>query len=145
MHQQRERVNHAGDWGARAGANVGGGAGDGAGGRNAAEERRDDVGDALRDQFDVGVVAVAGHAVGNDGGEHAFKRGQQRHGKGRRNQRQNVLGVKVGNGEGRKAARNSAEAAADGLDGQMEQAQATVQAEQRDDRRGNAPGECAAG
>ena len=34
--------------------------------------------------------------------------------------RQNVLGVEVGNGEGRQAARNAAEAGADGLDRQME-------------------------
>ena len=104
-------MNHAGDRRARAGADVGRGAGDGAGGGNAAEERRGDVGDSLRDQFDVGVVTVAGHAVGDDRGEHAFKRGQQRHGEGRGNQRQNVLGVKVGNGEGRESARNAAESA----------------------------------
>ena len=82
--EQREGVDHAGDRRARAGADVGGGAGDGAGGGDAAEERRDDVGDALGDEFDVGVVAVAGHAVGNDGGEHAFKRGQHGDGEGRR-------------------------------------------------------------
>ena len=43
--EQREGVDDAGDGRARAGANVGGGAGDGAGGGNAAEERRDDVGE----------------------------------------------------------------------------------------------------
>ena len=69
-------VDDSGDWGERAGADVGGGAGDGAGGGDAAEERRGDVGDALRDQFDVGVVVVAAHAIRYDGGEQAFDRGQ---------------------------------------------------------------------
>ena len=91
--EQRERVDDAGDRRARAGADVGGGAGDGAGGGNSAEERRGDVGDSLRDKFDVGIVAVAGHAVGDDGGEHAFKRGKQRNRECRWDQRQDVLGV----------------------------------------------------
>ena len=82
--KQRERVNHAGDRRARAGANVGRGTGDGAGGGNAAEKRRSDVGDSLRDKLDVGIVTVAGHAVSDDSGEHAFKRGQQRNGECRR-------------------------------------------------------------
>ena len=43
----------------RAGAHVGHGARDGAGGRDAAEERHDEVGDALRHQLLVGVVAGA--------------------------------------------------------------------------------------
>ena len=141
MAKQRECMDHAGDRGARAGADVGRGAGDGAGGGNAAEERRGDVGDALGDEFDVGVVAVAGHAVGDDGGEHAFKRGQQRDGEGRGNQRQNVLGVEVGNGEGRKSAGNAAEAGADGFDRQMEQSTRHGTSEQRDDGCGNALGE----
>ena len=43
-------------------ADVGRGARDRAGGRQPAEERRRDVGDALRDELDVRVVAIAGHA-----------------------------------------------------------------------------------
>ena len=120
--EQGEGVDDAGDGGARAGADVGGGAGDGAGGGDAAEERGDDVGDALGDEFDVGVVAVAGHAVGDDGGEHAFKRGEHGDGEGRGDEGQDVLGVEVGNGEGREAAGNAAETAADGFDGKMKEA-----------------------
>ncbi len=117
--EQRERMDHAGDRRARAGTDIGCGAGDGAGGGNAAEERRGDVGDSLGNEFDIGVVAIAGHAVGDDGGEHAFQRGKHRDGKCRRNQWQDVLGVEVGNGEGRESARNSAEASADGFDRKM--------------------------
>ena len=53
----------------RAVANAGGGACDGAGGGEAAEQRRDDVGRALADEFLVGIVTRAGHAVGDHGGE----------------------------------------------------------------------------
>ena len=61
--QQSERVDHARDGSLRAGADVGRRAGDGAGGRQAAEHRRNDVGDALADQFDIGIVTVVAHAV----------------------------------------------------------------------------------
>ena len=56
---------------------VGRGARDRAGGRDAAEERRRDVGDALRDELDVGLVAAADHAVGDDGGEQRLDGGEQ--------------------------------------------------------------------
>lgn len=45
---------------------------DGARRRNAAEKRRTEIGHALRDEFGVGVVALAGHAVRDDGGEERF-------------------------------------------------------------------------
>ena len=48
-----------------AGANVGRGAGDGSGSRHTAEERRDQVAQALPDQFGIGVMARPGHAVGH--------------------------------------------------------------------------------
>ena len=70
-------MDHSGDGREGAGADVGRGAGDGAGGGDASEERRGDVGDALRYKFHVGVVAVAAHAVGDDGGEQAFDGGEQ--------------------------------------------------------------------
>ena len=54
--QQGERVHHAGHRRLRARADVGRRAGDGAGGRQAADERRRDVGDALREELDVRVV-----------------------------------------------------------------------------------------
>ena len=60
-------VDHARDRRSGARADVRGGAGDGAGGRQPAEDRRHDVGDALRDELDVRVVPVAAHAIGDDG------------------------------------------------------------------------------
>ena len=63
--EQRQRVDHARDRRARAGADVGRGARDRAGGRDAAEERRDDVGDTLRHQLLVGIVAVVDLRVGD--------------------------------------------------------------------------------
>jgi hypothetical protein len=70
----------------------------------------------LCEQLNVGVVPVAGHAVGDNCREHAFERRQYCNRKGRRDQRQNVLGVKIGEGKGRQTARDPAESAADGLD-----------------------------
>ena len=119
--EQCERMNHAGDGGARASPNVGGSARDGARGGNAAEQRRNNVGESLSDQLDVGVVAVARHAVGNDGREHAFKRCQHSHGESCGNEGQNVLGVEIGNRKGRKAARNASESAADGFERQVQE------------------------
>ena len=119
--QQREGVDDAGDGGERAGADVGSGAGDGAGGGDSPEERRGDVGDALRNQLDVGVVTVAGHAVRDDGGEQAFDGAQHRDGEGRGEEWEDVLRAEVREGEGREAARNAAEAGADGFDVEMEQ------------------------
>lgn len=48
---------------------VGHGTGNGAGGGNTAEERRTDVGNALADEFLVGVVVVTAHAVCHSGGK----------------------------------------------------------------------------
>ena len=53
-------------------------------------------------EFDVGVVAVAGHAVGNDGGEHAFKRGEHGDGKGRGDEGQMCSAWKSGMAKGGK-------------------------------------------
>ena len=94
--EQGEGVDHAGDGGVRAGADVGGGAGDGAGGGDASEERGGDVGDALRDELHVGVVVIAAHAVGDDGGEEAFDGGEQGDGEGGGKQRENVTPRKLG-------------------------------------------------
>ena len=52
-------MDHAGDRRPRARADVRRGPRDRAGRRQAAEERRRDVGDALRDQLDVRVVTIA--------------------------------------------------------------------------------------
>ena len=58
-------MDSGGDRRARARADVGRGAGDRAGGGDAAEERRDEVADAEREQLGVGIVPRAGHAVGD--------------------------------------------------------------------------------
>ena len=86
-------------------------------------------------------MAIAGHAIGNDSGKHAFEGGQQRHGEGRRNERQNVLGVEVGNGEGRETAGNSAKARTDGFHWQMKQCARNGARKQSHNGRGNTLGE----
>ena len=73
-------MEHAGDGPARAGAHIRRCPGDRSGDANAAEQRRGDIGDALRHQFAVGAVAAPGHAVGHDGGEQALDPPQQREG-----------------------------------------------------------------
>ena len=75
-----------GDGRARAGADVGRGARDRARGRNAAEERRDDVGDALRHQLLVGIVAVVDLRVGHARGQQRFDGAEQRDRDRRRDQ-----------------------------------------------------------
>ena len=67
---------------ARAGAHIGGGARDRAGDADAAEERRGDIGEALRHQLAVRAVPPSGHAVGDDGREQRFDRAEQREGEG---------------------------------------------------------------
>ena len=57
------------------------------GGRDAAEQRRRDVGDALRDQLHVGAVPPADHAVGDDRGEQRLDRAEQRDRERRADQR----------------------------------------------------------
>ena len=70
-------MDHSGDGGERAGADVRRGASDGSGGGDASEERRGDVGYSLGYEFHVGVVAIAAHTIGYDGGEEAFDRGEK--------------------------------------------------------------------
>ena len=134
--EQGERVGHSRDGGESAGSNVGGGAGDGACGGNSAEEGRCDIGEALGDELDIGVVAIAAHAIGNDGGEQAFNGRKQRHGKSGREQGKDVLGVKSGECEMRKTLRNAAEPAADGFDRQMEKSRSSGCEHKRNDGAG---------
>ena len=82
--QQVQRVQDAGDRPARAGADVGRGARDGAGDADAAEHRRADVGDALRDQLAVRAMAAAGHAVRDHGRQQRLDRTEQGEGDARR-------------------------------------------------------------
>ena len=61
-------------------AHVHRGAGDRAGGGHAAEQRRDEVGEALAEQLAVGIVRFGvAHAVGDLGREQALEPGEQRH------------------------------------------------------------------
>ena len=78
--QQEHRMQHAGDRPVRAGADIGGGARDRAGDADAAEQRRADIGDALRHQFAVGAVPPPGHAVGDHGRQQRFDGAEQREG-----------------------------------------------------------------
>ena len=88
--QHRRGVDEARDRALRAGAGVGAGTGDHAGDRQAHEAGRGDVGDALGGQLGVGVMTVAGHAVGDDGAEQGFDADQQGDAEG---QRQHVPGL----------------------------------------------------
>ena len=58
-HQQRECMNNTGNRSPCAGADVGGRTGDCACGRQSAEQRRKEVGDALANQLDVGIMFFA--------------------------------------------------------------------------------------
>ena len=136
--EQGERVRHSGDRGECAGTNIGGGASDGARGRYSTEEGRCDIGDALGDELDVGVVAIAAHAIGNYGGEQALNGRKQRHGKSGGKQGKDVLGVKRRECEVRKTLRNTAEAAANGFYRQMEESRSSRCEHQRNDGAGNA-------
>ena len=80
--QQEDRMQHARDRAARAGAHIGRGARDGAGDADAAEQRRADIGDALRHQFAIGAMAAAGHAVGDHRRQQRFDGAEQREGDG---------------------------------------------------------------
>ena len=73
-------MQHAGDRAARAGADIGRGARDGAGDADAAEQRRADIGKALRHQFAIGAMPAAGHAVGDHRRQQRFDGAEQREG-----------------------------------------------------------------
>ena len=118
--QQEHRVQHARDRRTRAGAHVGRGARDRAGRGQAAEQRRADVGDALRDQFAVGAMAAADHAVGDDRRQQRFDAGEERDGEGGGQQFEGALERDVREVEGRQRRGQAAEAAADGFDRQRE-------------------------
>ena len=75
---QEDGVNDAGERAGRAVADVRRGAGDRARRRESAEQRRQDVGRALPDQFLVRVVPRARHAVGDDGRQQRLDGAEQR-------------------------------------------------------------------
>ena len=94
----------------------------------------DEVGDALRQQFGVRVVPVAGHRVGHDRRQQALDGRQQRDRQRRRQQRQDQVGAELRDGDRRQAARDAAEPRADRLDGQAEQRNRRRAGDQRHDR-----------
>ena len=72
--QERDGVNDPRDRRAAAAADVGRGAGDGSRGGDAAEERADEICDALAHEFLIGIVARLDHPVGDHRGEEGFDR-----------------------------------------------------------------------
>ena len=76
-------MHHAGYRSAPAAADVGRSPHDGAGSGNAAKKWRHHVGDALRHQLLIGIVAVVDHAVGHHRRKQRFNRRQQRDGDSR--------------------------------------------------------------
>jgi hypothetical protein len=85
--EENRRMGKSGDGRPSAIADVRGGASDSAGGGNPAEERAEKIGEALRDQFLVGVVAGVGHAIGHSGREEAFNAAERRNGESRNHER----------------------------------------------------------
>ena len=106
---------------------------------NAAEKRHDQIRRALRDQFHVGLVAITAHVVGDDGGEQALDRRQQRDGDGRRQERHDQIGANLREAEAGQARRDPAEPAADRLNVEPERHAADGRDEQGDDRSRHAP------
>src|SRR5271157_5503441 len=95
--QQGKRVNHSRNRGLRPGADVRGGASDSAGGGEASEHWGKDIGDALADEFNVGIVAVVAHAVGDHRRHEGLDRAQHGNGEGGTEQSVNQVGAKAGN------------------------------------------------
>ena len=114
-------MDDAGDGRASAAAHIGGGACDGAGGRKAAEQRGDEVGRALGEQFLVGVVAVVDLAVGDARREQGFDGAEHGDGQRRGDQLAQVGQVELGKGQCGHGLRDAAEARADGVHRQVEQ------------------------
>src|SRR5271169_497964 len=94
--EQSESVNHTCDRRLSAGADVGGGAGDGAGGGESAKHGRNDVGHPLADKFDVGVMAVVAHTIGDYGRHERFDRAQHGNGESGTEQAVDEVGAKPG-------------------------------------------------
>ena len=92
-HQHDAGVDDGGQGRAGTGAHVGGAAGNGCGGGDAAEQRRDQIADALTEQFGVGIVLAAGHAVGDHRAEQRFDGAE--HGDGERRREQLVKQLEV--------------------------------------------------
>jgi hypothetical protein len=133
--EQRHRVHDAGDRTGRAGAQVGDGARDRSGRRDAAEERRHDVGDALRHQLLVRIVPPPRrHAVGDARAQQRLDGAEERDRHRRNEQALHARPVEVGPDDRRQRARDAAEAGADRLDGQGEPRRDDRERDEGDDR-----------
>ena len=110
-----------GDGCAGAAFDVGGRSGDGPGRSDAAEERADDIGQALGHEFLIGIVAVIDHAVGDHGAEQRFDGREQSNRHRGLEQVLDIVPGKLRDVRSGQAVRNAAEPAADCLDRQIEQ------------------------
>ena len=116
--QDENRVQHPGYRAARAGPDVGGGAGNRASRRQAAEQRRSAIGNALRHQFAVRTMAAAGHAVGDHRRQQRLDATEEGDGERRREHLAGPLERDMREVEIRQAGRDIAERRADGRDRQ---------------------------
>ena len=89
--------------------------GDGTRGRNAAEQRSEQVGGTLRHQLGIRIVAVAGHTVGDRRRKQGFDSPQQRNGQSHGEQAAHHLPIHRGHGRGRQFGTDR-KAVADGID-----------------------------
>ena len=79
-------MQHAGYRTACAGADIGGGSRDSSSGREPAEQRGSDIGNALGDELAVGAMSTSGHAIGNHRRKQAFQSCEEGSGQGRGNE-----------------------------------------------------------
>ena len=104
--EQHDRVDDRGQPRACPGPDVDRGAGDRGRGRDAAEQRGGEVGQALPEQLAVGVVAGRdAHRVGDGGRQQALQRRQGRHGDGRHHEHAQLAPADRRHAEGEQARR----------------------------------------
>ena len=139
-HQQPEqghRVDHAGHRRPPTRSHVGCRTSDSAGRRETAEHRRNDVGDSLGHELDVWIVAIAGHAIGDDGRHQRLDGAEHADGDRRRQQREYQRRLERREVEFRQPGRHGAEPRCDGLDRQLAQPGDAGADEEADDGAGN--------
>gem|GEM_PF-4073336 len=141
--QQRQRVHHACHGAGGAAFHICDGAGNRAGGGHAAEKGRDEVGDALRHQLLIGVVAVVNHAVGHARAQQRFDGAQQRQRDGGHEHVARRAPAEIRQREGGQRRRYAAKAGADGFHRQIKSGHRRRGQRQRHDGAGHA-GELAA-
>src|ERR1700722_14521465 len=87
-------MNDACNRGLRAGTEIRSSARNSTSHRNSTDQRDQNIGGSLRDQFGVGVVAIAAERIRDHGRKQAFYGGQDRDRERRRQQRKNKVGPK---------------------------------------------------